>query len=370
MKRAWVAVLFSLALLHVSIPHAQDVRQFYLSPIDGAGTDADPWRSRCERGIDLRPFISINYFLCASNSLPSDTAGVVQIGASAKSSIAARKAGLAALVKKEIVADTVDDLVVEILAEKLRAGKDGKTKIYLGDREPFYQKTAWVPFEDGGLVADLSNGALSLIEPTLAWAATFTDSFNGADANLTGDLTWTEFTGTNWTRTGNVARAGSSTASAAEARAEHDTATDDQSVQADQTYNYTASGQVRCSVLARKDATGTRTYYGYGVQRDTGVDTYRIIHRVAGSPTTIADSAATTSSGTTIKLVVDGTSLSGYVNGAIVVGPVTDATISGNTRAGIVYVGIGGSDLCTLDNLEIKDYTATAQRRKAGALWF
>lgn len=365
MKLRLVVLLALAVTAWGSAPQAQDARQFYLSPIDGAGTDADSWRSRCVGGIDLRPFVGIHYFLCASTGLPVDTTGVEQLGASAKSSIASKKGALAATIKKSVNANTVDELVLELLSAKLRPGRDGKVKIYLGERTPFYQQTAWVPFEDGGLVADLSNAALGLIEPTLAWAATFTDSFNGADANLAGDLTWTEFTGTNWTRTSNVARAASSTASAAEARAEHDTDTDDQSVQADQTYNYTAAGQVRCSVLARKDATGTRTYYGYGVQRDAGVDTYRIIHRVAGSPTTLADSAATTSSGTTIKLVVDGTSLSGYVNGALVVGPVTDGTISGNTRAGIVYVGAGGSDLCTLDNLVIQDSTA----RIRGGRW-
>lgn len=369
MKRFLLTLFFALTVLHVSIPHAQDTRQFYLSPIDGAGTDADPWRSRCDRGIDLRPFISINYFLCASNALPPDTTGVVQIGASAKSAITGRKAALVAITKKAIVADTVDEAIKELLLEKVRAGKDGKLYIYLGG-ESFYQRTAWVPFEDGGLVADLANSALGLIEPTLAWAATYTDTFTGADGNLAGDLTWTEFTLTNWTRTSNKAYAeGSTPASNAEARAEHDTATDDHSVQADITYTYGSGALTRCTVIARKDSTTTRTYYGFGTQRDVGVDTYRLLARSAGSPTTLGDSSAATSSSATIKIVADGTSISGYVNGALSVGPITDATISAKMRGGLAYASGAAGDNCSADNFEVKDYTATTHR-KSGSIWF
>lgn len=376
MARTNCALLAFVGLLvWGATPQAQDTRQFYLSPVDGSGTESDPWHSRCVAmqgmgNIDLRPY-GVDAFLCASNDLPKDMTGVEQIGASYKSALGGRKGALNAKFEKALTADTVEDLIIEVIGPKIRAGKDGKLKIYLGDKSPVYQQTAWMPVRDGGLVADLGNAALGLIEPTLAWAATFTDSFNGADSNLAGDLTWTEFTGTNWTRTSNVARAASSTASAAEARADHDTDTDDQAIQATQTYNYTAAGgQVRCTVMGRKDSSGTRTYYGFGVQRDVGVDAYRLLHRVAGSPTTIADSAGATASGTTIQLIMDGTSLSGVVDGVVVVGPTTDATISGNTRGGIVYVGFGGSDNCTIDNLSIQDYTPPAARSRGGAIWF
>lgn len=366
MKLRLVVLLALAVTAWGSAPQAQDARQFYLSPIDGAGTDADPWRSRCVGGIDLRPFVGIDYFLCASTGLPGDTTGVEQLGASAKSSIASKKGALAATIKKSVNANTVDELVLELLSAKLRPGRDGKVKIYLGERTPFYQQTAWVPFEDGGLVADLSNAALGLIEPTLAWAASFADTFTGADGNLAGDLTWTEFLSTEWARVSNSASASGATASAAEARAEHDTSTDDQSVQADMTYVYASSGNFRCAVLARKDSTTTRDFYQWGFQRDTGVNVYRLLERNNGSPTTLGDSSGATASPATLKIVVDGTSISGYVGGVLTVGPITDGTVSGNTRGGITYTG-GSGDSCTADNVLIMDAVTHA---RGGSRWF
>lgn len=374
-----VRLLFALLafvglLVWGSVPQAQDTRQFYLSPIDGSGTEADAWHSRClgmpgAGNIDLRPY-GVNAFLCASNDLPADMAGVEQIGASYKSALGGKKGALNAIFKKQLVATTVEDLIIEVISPKLKAGKDGKLKIYLGGTTPVHQQTAWVPFHDNGIVADLSNAALGLIEPRLAWAATFTESFTGADSGtIGGDLTWTKFLSTEWTRTSNAGYAAGTTASAAEARADVDTSTDDHAVQADMSYTWVSGAIFRCAVIGRKDSTTTRTFYQFGFQRDSGVDVYRLLKRSAGSPTTLADSSGATSSSATIKLVSDGTSHTGYVNGAIVVGPVTDATITANTRGGLAYVGSAAGDNCTADNWSITDYVASTGRI-GGVLWF
>jgi len=367
-------VLLALAItVWGSAPQAQDTRQFYLSPIDGAGTESDPWHSRClgmpgYGNIDLRP--DVDAFLCASNDLPANMTGVEQIGASYKSALGAKKGALNTKFKKALAANTVEDLIIEVVGPKLRAGRDGKLKIYLGDKAPVYQQTAWVPFRDNGLVADLSNTALGLIEPTLAWAAVHTDSFTGANAGvLAGDLTWTEYLGTLWTRVGNAAYASGTSGSADEARAEHDTDTDDQEVSANMSYTYASSGNFRCALFSRRNTTATRDFYQFGFQRDSGVDVYRLMERNNGSPTTLADSSVATSSPVHIKIVSDGTSHSGYVQGTLVAGPVTDATISGNTRGGIAYVGGIAGDDCTADNFSIKDYTAPAARVRGGGVW-
>ena len=369
--RLKLIALCAVAVLALSdVPHTQETRYFYLSPLDGSADTEIGWHSRClgipgAGNIDLRPW-GVDAFLCASSELPKDMTGVQEIGASLRSSLGGRKGGLDAKFKKTLQATNVEDLLVEVLRSKLRAGKDGKLKIYLGGRAPVYQQTAWIPFRDNGLVADLSNAALGAIEPTLAWAATYYDSFTGADGNLAGDLTWAEFTSTEWTRTGNAAYASGTTASAAEARANHDTDTDDQEVQATQSYNYASAGNFRCAVIGRKDSTTTRDFYQFGVQRDSGVDVYRLLERNTGTPTTLADSAGATAVGTTIKLVIDGTTMSGYVNGVLVAGPVTDATISSKTRAGIAFVGGAVADSCTLDNLRIAD---TSARTRGGSRW-
>lgn len=375
MTRPLCALLAFVGLLvWGSIPQAQDTRQFYLSPIDGAANTETGQYSRClgmpgYGNIDLRPW-GVEAFLCTSNDLPKDMTGVQQIGASLRSALGARKGELDVTFKKVLAATNVEDLIVEVISPKLRAGKDGKLKIYLGGATPIYQQTAWIPFRDNGLVADLSNSAMGLIEPTLAWAATFTETFPGANAGvLAGDLTWTEYLSTEWERIANRADANGLTASAAEARADHDTATDDQSVQADMTYTWVSGAVFRCTVIGRKDSTTTRNFYQFGFQRDTGVDVYRLLKRSAGSPTTLGDSAGATASSATIKLVVDGTSIVGYVNGALTVGPITDASISANTRAGLAYVGGSTSDVCTADNISIADYV-TPTRSKGGAIWF
>lgn len=364
-----IAICILAVLAWSDVPYTQGTRQVYLSPVDGSGTEADPWHSRClgmpgSGNIDLRP--DVDAFLCASTDLPADMKGVEQIGASYKSSISGKKGTLDVKFKKALAANTVEDLIVEIISPKLRAGKDGKLKIYLGGPIPVYQQTAWVPLRDNGLVADLSNAALGVIEPTLAWAATFHDTFTGADGNLAGDLSWTEFLSTEWTLTSNAAYASGATAAAAEARADHDTGTDDQEIQGTASYTYTSAGNYRCAVLGRKDSTTTRDFYQFGIQRDSGVDVYRILERNAGSPTTLADSSGATSSPVMIKLIIDGTTLSGYVGGVLVAGPVTDATISGKTRGGIAYVGNAVGDNCTIDNFLIQD---TVTRARGGSRW-
>jgi hypothetical protein len=344
----------------------------YTAPIDGPGDEEQGYWPRClglpgYASIDLRPFIGVDRHLCSSDVLPADMTGVEVLGDRLDDDMTAeRRTKLETLGKKALAGRTVTDTIANLLRDKLRAGRNGKLEIWLGGKVPIYQRTAWVNFEDGGLVADLANAAArsilwAMLTPNTVWAASHgPDTFTGADAGvLAGDLTWTEVTATQWTRTGNRAEAAGTTSSTAEARAEHDTSTDDFEVSADMTYTYGSGGQLRCAVMGRKDSSTTRTYYQFGAQRNTGENVYRLISRSAGSVTTLGDSAGATSTTFTPKLRMDGTSISGFINGALVVGPVTDATTSGNTRGGMTYTG-GSGDVCTADNVVIADYTASA----------
>lgn len=364
MKR-WLWIII-IPLLWSSAPEAQPTRFVYLSPIDGAGTEEDLYHSRClglagAGNVDLRPW-GINRFLCASNVLPADMTGVQQLGsAKTERMTGARKAALGVLAGKGLVADTVDEAIYELLSSKLRAGRDGKLKIWLGESAPLVQQTAWVPFRDNGIVADLTHYAVEMLEPARAWAASHgPDTFTGSNnVTLLGDLTWTEYSDTLWGRTSNRAEATGASSPAAEARADHDAATDDHEVSADITYTWGSGTQCRCGVIARKDSTSTRDFYQFGIQRDSGVDVYRLLERNAGSATTLGDSAGATTTPVTLKVRVDGSSISGFVDGVLSVGPITDATITGNTRGGLAYVG-GSGDTCTADNWLIADYTAPA----------
>lgn len=361
--------LFVIPLLWSSAPEAQPTRFIYVTPVDGAGTDADPYRSRClgmesAGNIDLRP--DIDGFLCGSNTLPADMKGVQQLGSTVKERMTGpRKAALEALSKKGLAADTVDEAIIELLSSKLRAGRDGKVKIWLGEKEPLYQQTAWVPFRDYGYVADVWNA----LQPAVAWATTLpTETFTCSDnASLTCVQTWTEFNGTAWAIASNVAAFSGSTTN--EARIDSDLATDDHEVQATITAA-NAGSETRCGVIGRKDSSSTRTYYSFQAIFDAtpSSSTWRLMKRVSGTATTLATDATDPAVNDAVKLRSDGSDHSGYVNGSQLIAPVTDASITANTRVGIVGIGANASDSCSLDNVIAYDYPLPASgalRRRA-----
>lgn len=357
-----------------SAPQAQVTRYVYLSPIDGDGSDATPFISRCVgekvRGagnIDLRPW-GINRFLCASDDLPANTTGLVRLGdALAERMTDQRKAALEALLGKPLTETGVREIIREVLLPKLRAGRDGKIKIWLGEKEPLVQQTAWMPFNDHGYAADLWNA----LQPTVAWATTLaTETFTCADnASLTCVQTWTEFNGTTWAIASNVAAFSGATTN--EARIDSDLATDDHEVQATMTAA-NAVTETRCGVIGRKDSTTTRTYYSFQaiVDGTPANSTWRLMKRVTGTATTLATDATDPAVNDVMKLRDDGSSHSGYVNGTQLISPVTDSDITGNTRVGIVGIGANASDSCSLDNVIAYDYplpasSSGAVRRRA-----
>lgn len=366
----WIAVCVVLVLpLWGSTPQAQDTRQFYLSPIDGSADTELGWHSRCLHmpgagNIDLRPW-GVDAFLCASNDLPADMTGVEQIGASFRSALGGRKGSLNAKFKKTLQANTVEDLIVEVISPRLRAGKDGKLKIYLGGQIPVYQQTAWVPFRDGGLVADLSNAAIEAMEPAIAWATSASETFNCSDsASLTCVLTWTEFSGTTWGISSNAAQSNSLTA--AEARADSAVSTEDHSVQSTLgSATESGTGFARCGVIARKANSATRTYYT--LFADLDATNWETGKRVGGTYTSLATTTQDPAAADVMKLVPDGSSITGMVNGVTVLGPTTDIEITGNTYGGLYSHGNGTTLLCIQDSWSIVDNTS---RSRTGALWF
>lgn len=361
-------------------PTAQPTRFVYLTPVDGAGTDADPYQSRCHGmphagNIDLRP-LGIDRWLCASDTLPADLTGVQQLGSALGERVqAARKTALDTIVKRQLSATTVDGVISELLTPHLRAGRDGKVKIYLGDQEPVYQRTAWVPFEDGGLVADATNAASAFLEPSLAWATTLaTETFTATNGDLDGcqargcTHTWVEYFGTAPTIASNVVIGTGATIN--DARLDADLATDDMEVSA-QITAFVNSNQARCGVLSRKDSSSTRTAYIAQGEMDAtpANDRWRLAKRVAGTFTSLSSASTSPAVNDVVKLRSDGSSHSLYVNGALTVGPTTDTDITGNTRVGITIAGNGASDSCSLDNVIAYDYPLPTTRR-APILWF
>lgn len=371
MQRLVCALLAFVSLLvWGTVPQAQDTREHWLSPKDLVG---DSFQARClgmadAGAIDLTPY-GVEMFWCASASLPANMTGVLQIGSSLSSALGARKGPLVAALKKPLTANTVDELLVEFISPRLHPGKDGKLKIYLGHRNPEYQQTAGIPFRDNGMVADVRNYATELLEPAVAWATTLLVENFPTTGDLNGSTQvygWTEFNGTSCTVSSNKIQM--SAATTCEARADIDLATDDMEVQATITATPEPGNEVRVGVIGRKANDTTRTYYTSHASVLSGSSEWRLGKRVAGVATTLGTNATDPVNGDIVKLRSDGSSHSLYVNNAEFVAPVTDAAITGNTRAGTIYIGNHANDVATIASWWAYDYP----RARAGgkSIWF
>lgn len=379
MRRVFAALLI-LLVAGASVPQAQGPLHVYVSPVDGDPTTELGYHSRClgmagSGNIDLRP--DVDGFLCSSNELPDDLTGVEILGASLKGSLGAKKSELDAKFKKTLKANTVEELIVEIIEPKLITGKDGKKKIYLGPGSPIYQQTAWVPFRDNGLVADLTNFAADLAEPALAWAATISDNFTAADGNLDGCCTsvWTEFSGTPWTIVSNQAKAAATSTTGVARNTANDFATTDHT--ATITVVSVATGDAingtntTCALFIRKAADSTATFYRTTIQiSDAGELNQTLLQKtLVGTTTTLGTDTSDWSANDTITISANGSTIEGQRSGGSLMS-VTDTSITTGNNYGIRYFSdyTTGSPDCTLDTLTGSDISTT--RSRGNVIWF
>lgn len=359
------AVLAILGLTcWASVPQAQVARAVYLAPYDGDGSDATPFIPRgrdAQAGcIDRRPDATkaAGYALCSRPTLPAGV-GYIQLGNRLNATLTGpQKAALVtALGGKAITASTIPAILAELLinspTNKIRPGKDGKYHIWLGGNEEAVKTTAFLYDQfgvmDNGLVADLWNA----VQPAVAYAATLaTETFTGSDGNL-GGVTyvhpWLEPVGTGWSVVSNVAR-NETGAGAQLAVLNTSLDSDDFTVQATMvTLSHTGGGFTRCGVMGRKDTSSTATYYRFHAD---SVATDWILEKVVSGTATNLGTATTNPANSDVMLLrMDGSSISGDVNAASMVSPVTDATISGVNTGGIQSNKSTTTMVCELDNV-------------------
>lgn len=385
---------------------AQDTRFFYLAPIDGTGAESDPFRYRCRkldgRGmIDLRPDIKVatGRVLCASNSLPSNMSGVLQLASSFTGTITpaqkdAIRIALSLSDVNELTASTLDALLPQLLIDlpkaksgiwkPLQPGVDGKYKIFLGKGAPVAQTTAWYYDKyhesDNGLRADILNGSIAVagfiedlfLGPAIAWATTLdTETFDCANSlQLDCIHQWTGFNGGNWELNTNRALVnGASTAS-------------DRNDSTLATVNHQASATIvtvsrggtgtsaYCAVLIRQAGDTSVTFYRYqAIVRSSGELSETELYKSEAGAHTEIDSDATDVAGNDILLVsANGTTIAGKVNGSERVS-VTDSSISTGTYTGLRFVADGASATCQVDDFNAEDITAATNRNR-GAIIF
>lgn len=375
-----LVILLASLLVWAAVPQAETPRVVYLATIQGDGSESNPFRATgtgtvTNQGcIDLRadPTGSTGRMLCAADTLPAG-AGINQLGGTLLENMTpVRRAVLEAVFGVTLSGATVTEIIAELLITHARtdgsrwrpllAGKDGKFHLWLGQRTEAWTQTAWLyPYiQDDGLVADATNAVMHVVEPAIAWAASLTEDFNCANsASLTCDLTWTEFFGTEWEIASNQARVTGLTgivqkearADAALSGADHWAQTKLISATSD------SGGEVRCGPMARKDNTATRSFYlAAAVQSNNVFTDFDLRKRVAGTATTLATDTTNPVANDVVRISADGSSISGFVNGVLRMGPITDTSVTGNTYVGLAYSSNNNvTQSCILDDFSAQD---------------
>lgn len=372
-------MLYILAVLlflqaQMSIGHA-DVT--YLSPKIGSGTDADPYRPHRTPGVWDDCMELATHFLCIGGAVPGHVS-VIPISTTASSRItASEKAALQSVTGKSVTADTFEALMTDIIDTKgivLEPDKDNLQHIKLRGKEIWSRPAPLKAFLPG--IARKLDAALHLpidmISVSVAWATTLaTETFTASDGDLAGceargcTHTWTEpLSGTDWTIVSNQANTATTTGGLG--RADSALATGDHEAQVT-LVSFSASGGslARCGVAFRKDSGATDTFYRFFADFAAGTPVgYEMQRRAAGVTTSLATGGSGPANSDIIKGRVSGSSLSGYVNGALVTGPTTDGSpiTSANTYTGI-WANAGGSSTfsCTLDTFSAADFTPVRQ---------
>jgi hypothetical protein len=188
------------------------------------------------------------------------------------------------------------------------------------------------------------------------WAVT--ESFTHADQanNLSADLTWTNVVGSLFGITSNQAKAiGTSDQTTGDiSRADSDTATDTQTVQATlAAFDFGSGGQsISVGLICRKDSTSTKTWYSFEWYKDNTTSDVKLYKYVAGVQTLLTSAAQAVSASEVFKLTCSGNTITGFKNGSQRI-TTNDSAITGNLRGGLYYYGSGITSSVTWDDWSI-----------------
>jgi hypothetical protein len=97
----------------------------------------------------------------------------------------------------------------------------------------------------------------------------------------------------------------------------------------------------RTVYVATRFNSGSYECYFFAANDSAALD-WRLMKRTGGSLTQVGSTVTTpdVTNGDVMRCVIDGSSLSGVVDGVTVIGPTTDTAITGNTRAGVAITGV------------------------------
>lgn len=394
----YVAYMLILLLAWTSPATAQDTRQFYLSPVDGTGTDLNPFRARClglpgKGNIDLRlnRAIATGYSLCASNNLPSNMTGVIVLGAGLNATVPTIIRNIVQTVLSVTLSTgTVEELIKEVIIPRLSRPPSGRYKIYLGNPTPTIELVASLSndIHYKGLVVALAERERELVEhtdsllasawdtlqPVVAWATTLsTETFTASDGNLDGCAcvhSWTEYNGTAMTIASNQVAASGSTTVEARNNSTLASVNHNAGVTVVNVATGGAGTLTSCGAIFRKENNATRTNYMYQAAIRTAgeLNMTELAQREAGTKTILDDNYTDWVANDVLLASVDSShNIVAKVNGSTRI-TYTDATpITAGTYTGIMYFSDSASGTCTLDNQTAEDLSST---RRGTPLWF
>jgi hypothetical protein len=252
------------------------------------------------------------------------------------------------------IADHADEEMGAGLLHRLRhkLGIDplaGRLRNFVADVMIDPPRNAWNPLRAARGWYEVYLGGLLLRWPVMAGMTTYTETWTHADTSesaadsVTADLTWTKEFNANWDINVNRARLFGDP-DFNRLRAEHDLATADMEVQLTLTQLRNGAAITLCGPYARMSSSTFQTGYSMWAWWNVGAGNHEIHKVVAGSESFMASDTTDPVDGETLKIRCSGTSISGYRNGSLLLGPVTDTgvgdpvidgTTVGGKRAGV-----------------------------------
>lgn len=319
---------------------------YALAPYIGAGTLADRFRPRGSDqanwlAVDLRPdggaTLDGGGLNAALVYLPADDpdAQLIKLGDDLSETLrAARRTALQNRFGVTLRRKTLRGILWELLLvpnanawKPLRATRDGRFLLHLGPAPEMFR--------------------------TMAGGSSATESWTHADnASLTADLTWDEFSGTDWAIVSNAAKL-TGNVGIDMTRADIAMATDDHYAQATLvTWTY-AAGTLAGSVLVRKANDSAQTFYCF-TPVQAGTADYVVEKWVTGSATTLGTVTNNPTATDVFRVSANGSQILGTLNGNDVL-VATDTAIAGNLYGGIWGTTDNAGNTVVLDDWSIAD---------------
>ena len=347
----------------------------YLSPYQGDGSEATPFIPHgVGQGAQCAPLPT--HAICTWDHVPV-ASGVVEL-TNNRAITGLERARIASNSKHAVTAPRANALISELVdTEQLSLRpKNRRQRIVIQGREVWSRAAPLASYLPSW--REVLQAPVRLVEwmvmPAVAWAATtVTETFNAADQDLnpfTGDHVWHRDVGQSIEILNNELDV-QFTSSTQEANNQTTLDDDDMEVSANIVRVARGSATNYGPALTARTSDSSSSTLVYCQVRDASTPYVEYGHKISGSLTITGTTNHTTSTNDILKTRIVGDQLSCYVNGVLMLGPVTDNTGAGNLVAGVRFVGNGtgnSSTRASIDNWVATNNVTSTNVRPRGAV--